>query len=403
MDDSARVASGRRRPVRRGGDASRGTVRPGAADARRRRPAGRPGGPPARVLALPRHPQGPHGHARSSASSAAAAGGSRSRRTTGRSTGCATTSAPARRSSSASASSRGTLKRLIVDPFVALANRVSGPVDQTVTFAEANLQLNLTGGKTWHRLAPFVGSGVGLTFPSGTPADTSGFELGKKIYLAPFDRRSDSSSPTGSRSGARPGPCSSSSSIPRPSRTSRRPSPAFRPTTRNAVITDGRGQRVDHQLGARRRARLLLLALIRMAASLSRVVGFRARHRSSGRTGPRSENREAFGPLSEAPGHAHDYHCVVTVRGPTEATRGMVMDLAVLDRVLQDEVVAPLDGKHLNLRRAGVRRRPDAADLRGHRRARLPPRGRPSSRRRELQRVRILEDPTLYADCTGLP
>ncbi len=81
---------------------------------------------------------------------------------------------------------RADLRRLIVDPFVALANRVSGPVDQTVTFAEANLQLNLTGGKSWRRLAPFAGAGVGLTLPSGTPADTSRFELGKKLYLAPY-------------------------------------------------------------------------------------------------------------------------------------------------------------------------------------------------------------------------
>jgi hypothetical protein len=80
----------------------------------------------------------------------------------------------------------GNLDRLIVDPFVALANRVSGPVKQSVNFAELNLQLNLTGGKTWHRLAPFVGSGVGLTFPSSTPQDTSRFSLGHKIYLAPF-------------------------------------------------------------------------------------------------------------------------------------------------------------------------------------------------------------------------
>jgi len=80
---------------------------------------------------------------------------------------------------------RGTLDRLIVDPFVEVENRVSGPVDQTVTFAELDLQLNLTGGKTWHRLAPFVAVGGGVTFPSGTAADTSGFELGKKIYLAP--------------------------------------------------------------------------------------------------------------------------------------------------------------------------------------------------------------------------
>ncbi len=80
---------------------------------------------------------------------------------------------------------RGNLERLIVDPFVVLENRVRGPVDQTVSFVEIDLQLNLTGGKTWHRLAPFVGVGGGLALPSGTAADTSGFELGKKIYFAP--------------------------------------------------------------------------------------------------------------------------------------------------------------------------------------------------------------------------
>jgi hypothetical protein len=80
---------------------------------------------------------------------------------------------------------RSDLDRLIVNPFVILDNRVSGPVKQTVSFLEANIQLNLTGGKTWHRLAPFVGTSVGLTFSSGTPADTSRYEFGKKIYLAP--------------------------------------------------------------------------------------------------------------------------------------------------------------------------------------------------------------------------
>jgi hypothetical protein len=80
---------------------------------------------------------------------------------------------------------RGELQRLIVNPFVELANRVSGPVDQSVTFAELNLQFNLTGGKSWHRLAPFINVGTGVTFPTSTPADTSKFEFGKKIYLAP--------------------------------------------------------------------------------------------------------------------------------------------------------------------------------------------------------------------------
>jgi hypothetical protein len=81
---------------------------------------------------------------------------------------------------------RGTMERLIVDPFVVLEDRVRGPVDQTVSFAELNLQFNVTGGKTWHRLAPFAGVGAGMTFPSGTAADTSGFELGHKIYFAPY-------------------------------------------------------------------------------------------------------------------------------------------------------------------------------------------------------------------------
>ena len=66
-----------------------------------------------------------------------------------------------------------------------VSNAASGPVQQTVSLLEADLQLNLTGGKSWHRVAPFVGAGVGLTFPSGTPADTSGFELGKRFYFAP--------------------------------------------------------------------------------------------------------------------------------------------------------------------------------------------------------------------------
>lgn len=80
---------------------------------------------------------------------------------------------------------RGNLQRFIVDPFVELAERRSGPVDQSVTFAEFNLQFNVTGGKSWNRIAPFIGAGLGLALASGTAADTSGYEFGRKFYLAP--------------------------------------------------------------------------------------------------------------------------------------------------------------------------------------------------------------------------
>ncbi len=80
---------------------------------------------------------------------------------------------------------RGNLDRFIVNPFVTLANRRTGPVRQAVTFAELALQFNLSGGKTWHRLAPFVGADVGLAFARSTPADTSQYNFGRKIYVAP--------------------------------------------------------------------------------------------------------------------------------------------------------------------------------------------------------------------------
>jgi hypothetical protein len=79
----------------------------------------------------------------------------------------------------------GSLERLIVNPFVVVANRVTGPVKQAVTFGEITLQFNLTGGKTWHRLAPYVATSGGIAFAAGTPTDTSGYSFGKKLYLAP--------------------------------------------------------------------------------------------------------------------------------------------------------------------------------------------------------------------------
>jgi 6-pyruvoyltetrahydropterin/6-carboxytetrahydropterin synthase len=140
-----------------------------------------------------------------------------------------------------------------------------------------------------------------------------------------------------------------------------------------------------------------------MAVSLSRVVGFHARHHLSRADWPPERNREVFGPLSDPAGHAHDYRCVVTVRGPIAESHGMVMDLTALDRILQEEVVAPFGGAHLNhvvAEFAEGRMLPTceaiAAQVYTRVAARLPAGV-------ALERVRIVEDPTLYADCTGLP
>ena len=77
------------------------------------------------------------------------------------------------------------LERLIVDANDSVHKRVSGPVDQRVATFGLDIQFNVTGKKTWHRLAPYAAVGIGLTTSSATPADTSGYRFGSKVYLSP--------------------------------------------------------------------------------------------------------------------------------------------------------------------------------------------------------------------------
>lgn len=78
------------------------------------------------------------------------------------------------------------LERRILDPFVEVENRDKGVVGQDVWMLEGIIQGNLTGAKSWHRLAPFAGFGAGAAFGSDTPADTSGYDFGTKFQFTPF-------------------------------------------------------------------------------------------------------------------------------------------------------------------------------------------------------------------------
>ena len=138
-----------------------------------------------------------------------------------------------------------------------------------------------------------------------------------------------------------------------------------------------------------------------MAASLTRTVGFRATHRYYRPDWSESRNRDTFGPLADPPGHAHDYQCAVTVAGAV-GDSGMLVDLALLDRILAEEVLQPLAGKHLNLDVpvfAYGRILPTCEAIAAYLFPRIATR---LPKNVALERVRIMEDPTLYADCTGL-
>jgi 6-pyruvoyltetrahydropterin/6-carboxytetrahydropterin synthase len=138
-----------------------------------------------------------------------------------------------------------------------------------------------------------------------------------------------------------------------------------------------------------------------VAISLTRVVAFHALHRYYRPEWSESRNREVFGSLADEPGHGHDYRCAVTVRGRMNET-GMVIDLVLLDRILQNEVLDPLAGKHLNLdlpEFAYGKTLPTCEAIAAYVFPRIAAR-LPAGLM--LERVRILEDPTLYADCTGI-
>ncbi|MEO8636030.1 MAG: hypothetical protein ABI587_12200 [Gemmatimonadales bacterium] len=85
--------------------------------------------------------------------------------------------------------SQANLERLVVSADDSVAKRTTGPFDQKLTMIEATLQLNITGRKSWHRLAPFVSGTAGWVHGSSLPAsaakDSSGFKFGSKLYFAP--------------------------------------------------------------------------------------------------------------------------------------------------------------------------------------------------------------------------
>jgi 6-pyruvoyltetrahydropterin/6-carboxytetrahydropterin synthase len=137
-----------------------------------------------------------------------------------------------------------------------------------------------------------------------------------------------------------------------------------------------------------------------MPTTLTRTVSFFALHRLYRPEWSPQQNREAFGPLCEEPPHGHQYSCAVTVCGGPERPADLLIDLAELDRILHEEVVQPFEGKYLNRDLpAFARTLPTCEALAEHLFRRIAPR---LSEGATLERVRVSEDPTLYADCTGL-
>ncbi len=83
-------------------------------------------------------------------------------------------------------------------------------------------------------------------------------------------------------------------------------------------------------------------------ARLTRKVRFNAAHRYYRPEWGEERNRQVFGPCANPYGHGHNYLLEVTVEGDIDPSTGFSVDLALLDRILEQQVRAPLDHQHLN-------------------------------------------------------
>ncbi len=136
-------------------------------------------------------------------------------------------------------------------------------------------------------------------------------------------------------------------------------------------------------------------------ARLTRTVRFSAAHRYHRPEWPEERNAAVFGACAREHGHGHNYRCAVTVAGSVSEETGMLVDLVLLDRLLDEQVRQPLDHRHLNHdvpEFAFGRQIPTAEALAVYVWRRVQPR-LPAGVR--LEAVRIAEDDDLSAEYRG--
>jgi 6-pyruvoyltetrahydropterin/6-carboxytetrahydropterin synthase len=134
--------------------------------------------------------------------------------------------------------------------------------------------------------------------------------------------------------------------------------------------------------------------------NLTRRVRFSAAHRYHRPEWSDARNREVFGPCANPHGHGHDYALEATVCGEVDPVTGFSADLGVLDRVLREAVVEPLDHQHLNHavpEFADGGRVPTSENILLLLWDRLSARLAPG----QLVRLRLYEGPDLFVDYTG--
>jgi 6-pyruvoyltetrahydropterin/6-carboxytetrahydropterin synthase len=82
---------------------------------------------------------------------------------------------------------------------------------------------------------------------------------------------------------------------------------------------------------------------------LTRRATFSASHYYWNRSWSPEKNQQVFGRCANRNGHGHNYTLEVTVAGTPDPVTGFVVDLKGLKEVIEQNVLAAFDHRHLNL------------------------------------------------------
>lgn len=132
---------------------------------------------------------------------------------------------------------------------------------------------------------------------------------------------------------------------------------------------------------------------------LTRKLEFSAAHFYHNPKMSAEENRRVFGKCNNPHGHGHNYVLEVTVAGEPDSETGMILDLSELKQILEREVMARFDHRHLNHDVPELAGKiPTCEEITAALWRILEPKIDPTGRA-HLDHLRLYESPDLFVDC----
>lgn len=134
---------------------------------------------------------------------------------------------------------------------------------------------------------------------------------------------------------------------------------------------------------------------------LTRRATFSASHYYWNDGWPAEKNEEVFGRCANRNGHGHNYTLEVTVAGEPDPVTGFVVDLKWLKDVIEEQIMAAWDHRHLNLEVPEfAHQNPTTENIAVAAWDRLEPTVNAVSGAR-LNKIRVYETPEIFAEYRG--